>query len=225
MSKNKFLKYFFFNIIGLLILVSLGTWQLERLQWKERYINKIVTQMSLPAIYINSNNILKLDNLRYRKIKISGHYLYDKKITIHSKVYNKIVGKHLVVPFKTNFGYILVNRGFVPNNKKFNIEKNTNRIEISGIINLVNKKSYFTPDNDIQNNNWYYINIQDYKEYSKLNLLDFYIIEENNSFEVIPIGSQYNIDIPNDHLQYAFTWFSLAIVLCVFMHLIWKKYD
>ena len=68
MSQNKFLKYFFFNIIGLLILVSLGTWQLERLQWKERYINKIVTQMSLPAIYINSNNILKLDNLRYRKI-------------------------------------------------------------------------------------------------------------------------------------------------------------
>ena len=70
-----------------------------------------------------------------------------------------------------------------------------------------------------------YVNIEEYKEYSKLNLLDFYLIEENNSLEVIPIGSQYNIDIPNDHLQYAFTWFSLAIVLCVFMHLIWKKYD
>mgnify|MGYP001207248181 CR=1 FL=1 len=225
MSQNKFLKYFFFNIIGLLILVSLGTWQLERLQWKERYINKIVTQMSLPAVSINSKNILEFSNLRYRKIKISGYYLYGKKIAIHSKVFNKIVGKHIIVPFKSDFGYILVNRGFIPNNKSINIEESTNIIEISGIINFVNKKSFFIPDNDLQNNDWYYVNIDDFKKYSNLNLLDFYVIEENNPLEVLPIGSQYNLNIPNDHLQYAITWFSLAFVLCIFMHLIWKKYD
>ena len=225
MRKDKFLKYFLFNIIGLLILVSLGTWQLERLQWKNKYINEIKKQMSLPVIQINSNNFIKLNNLRHRKINISGNYLYDKKITIHSKVYNKIVGKHLLVPFKTEFGYIIVNRGFVPNNDIINIEENTKIITISGIINFVNKKSYFIPNNDLENNDWYYINIDDLKKYSNLDLFNFYLIEENNPLEHVPIGSQYSLDIPNDHLQYAFTWFSLAFALSIFMHLVWKRHD
>jgi len=208
-----------------LILISLGTWQLERLQWKNKYIDEIKTKISLPAIEINKNNYLNLDNFRYRKIKISGNYLYDKKITIHSKIHNKVVGKHLVVPFKTNFGYILVNRGFVPNNEIDNIEENIDKVEIVGILNFENKKAYFIPNNNIANDDWYYINIDDYRKFSKLNLLNFYLIEENNLIERFPVGSQYNIDIPNDHLQYAFTWFSLAFVLSIFMHFIWKKYD
>ena len=129
------------------------------------------------------------------------------------------------MPFKTNFGYILVNRGFVPNNEIDNIEENIDKVEIVGILNFENKKAYFIPNNNIANDDWYYINIDDYRKFSKLNLLNFYLIEENNLIERFPVGSQYNIDIPNDHLQYAFTWFSLAFVLSIFMHFIWKKYD
>ena len=51
------------------------------------------------------------------------------------------------------------------------------------------------------------------------------MIEENNPLEHVPIGSQYSLDIPNDHLQYAFTWFSLAFALSIFMHLVWKRHD
>ena len=66
MHQNKFIKYFFFNIVMFLILISLGTWQLERLQWKNKYIDEIKTKISLPAIEINKNNYLNLDNFRYR---------------------------------------------------------------------------------------------------------------------------------------------------------------
>ena len=53
--------------------------------------------------------------------------------------------------------------------------------------------------------------------------MDFYLIEEDNPKERYPVGSQYNLKVPNDHLQYAITWFSLAIALSIFMHLLWRK--
>jgi len=119
----------------------------------------------------------------------------------------------------------LVNRGFVPKNNKNYIKKSFDKKVIVGLVDIPSKKAYFTPANDIINNDWYYINIKDLEEFTELNLLKYILVEENNSIEKFPIGSQYNINIPNDHLQYAFTWFSLALVLCIFVHIIWRKYD
>ena len=225
MKRSKVFKYFIFNIIALIVLISLGTWQLERLQWKNKYINQIRTQISLPPMEINNDNYLELFKYRYRKVFIEGSYIYKNKIYIHSKVHNKILGKHLLVPVKTEFGYLLVNRGFVPINELNNITESSEKIKISGIINYVNKKAYFTPENDILNNDWYYININEISDYTNLNLLNFYLIEENNLAEKYPVGSQYSLNIPNDHLQYAFTWFSLAFALSIFIHIVWRKYD
>jgi len=225
LHQSKFTTYFLFNLIALLILLSLGVWQLERLQWKNKYLHEIKENIELPAVDINKNNYIDFANFQYRKAKIFGHYLYDKKIYIHSKVHNKVVGIHLIVPFKTSFGTILVNRGFVPKNNKNYIKKSFDKKVIIGLVYIPSKKAYFTPNNDIINNDWYYINIKDLEEFTELNLLKYVLVEENNFLEKFPIGSQYNINIPNDHLQYAFTWFSLALVLCIFVHIIWRKYD
>ena len=225
LRQRKIITYFLFNLIALLILLSLGVWQLERLQWKNKYINEIKVNIGLPAIEINKNNYSNFTSFQYRKAKIFGHYLYDKQIYIHSKVHNKVVGIHLIVPFKTSFGTILVNRGFVPKNDINYIKQSFDKKVIIGLLDIPSKKAYFTPTNDIINNDWYYINIKDIEEFTELNLLKYILVEENNLIEKFPIGSQYNINIPNDHLQYAFTWFSLALVLCIFVHIIWRKYD
>ena len=225
MNINKLKSYLIFNICAIIILLSLGTWQLERLQWKNRYISQIETKISMPAIEINENNSIYLDTYKNRKITIKGSYLYDKKITLHSKVYNKLVGKHLLVPLKTDYGYLLVNRGFITDAGLKNLNEDTEVLNITGMINFSSKKPYFIPNNNLQNNDWYYVNIKEIGEYLSLNLLNYYLIEENNLAEPFPIGSQYNIDIPNDHLQYAVTWFSLALALSVFMHLVWRKYE
>ena len=67
------------------------------------------------------------------------------------------------------------------------------------------------------------ININEVSNFLSLPLLNFYIVEENNIKEKYPVGSQYNINIPNDHLQYAITWFSLALALCIFINIFWRK--
>ena len=73
------------------------------------------------------------------------------------------------------------------------------------------------------NNEWYYVNLDEISTYFNISLNDFYLMEENNYKNKYPVGSQFYLNIPNDHLQYAITWFSLAIALSIFMHLLWRK--
>ena len=225
MSIHKLTKFLIFNSLAIIILLSLGTWQLERLRWKSDLIASMNKNISLPPVEVNSIIISNIKSYSYRRLKLNGYFLYDKNITIYSKVVNGKVGRHLVTPFKTEFGNILINRGFVPEDYKVKSSKNTKNknIFINGMVKFQQEINYFTPTNSILNNEWYYINIEEISTYFNLNLNSFYVIEENNPNVRYPLGSQYNINIPNDHLQYAITWFSLALALSIFLHLLWRK--
>ena len=225
MNINKLTKFLIFNSLAIIILLSLGTWQLERLRWKSDLLESMKENISLPPVVVNSSIISNIKNYNYRRFKLDGYFLYDKNITIYSKVVGGKVGRHLITPFKTKFGYILINRGFVPENYKIEASeiKQDKNTSINGIVKFQQKINYFTPLNSIIKNQWYYINIEEISTYFKLDLNNFYIIEENNPNERYPLGSQYNINIPNDHLQYAITWFSLALALSIFLHLLWRK--
>ena len=225
MSINKLIKALIFSSLAMIILLSLGTWQLERLRWKSHIISTINKQISLSPREINASVINDIKNYNYRRIKLEGSYIYNKNITIYSKVLNGKVGRHLIIPFKTKFGYILINKGFIP--KDYNIDvafaENAKNISINGIVKFQQKINYFTPKNNLITNEWYYINIDEISKFLNIPLLGFYLIEEDNPKERYPVGSQYNLKVPNDHLQYAITWFSLAIALSIFMHLLWRK--
>ena len=117
MSNKKLFLSLVYSSIAILILVSLGTWQLERLRWKTNILSSMKLSLSMPPIKISSEIIDNINKYSYRRIALTGSYLNDNNFTIYSKVLNKKVGKHLVVPFKTQYGTILVNRGFIP--KKF----------------------------------------------------------------------------------------------------------
>ena len=223
MNNKKLFLSLIYSSMALLILVSLGTWQLERLRWKTDILSSMKESLSLPPLKITGQVIDNIDQYSFRRIQLTGNYLYKDNITIYSKVFNKKVGKHLIVPLETQYGIILVNRGFIPSD--FNIKNNikSGEISINGIVKFQQKINYFTPNNNVIKNEWYYININEVSNFLSLPLLNFYIVEENNIEEIYPVGSQYNINIPNDHLQYAITWFSLALALSIFINLFWRK--
>ena len=225
MSINKLIKALIFSLLAMIILLSLGTWQLERLRWKSHIISTINKQISLSPREINASVINDIKNYNYRRIKLEGTYIYNKNITIYSKVLNGKVGRHLIIPFKTKFGYILINKGFIPKDYNINVAfaENAKNISINGIVKFQQKINYFTPKNNLITNEWYYINLDEISKFLNIPLMDFYLIEEDNPKERYPVGSQYNLKVPNDHLQYAITWFSLAIALSIFMHLLWRK--
>jgi len=223
MNNKKLFLSLIYSSMALLILVSLGTWQLERLRWKTDILSSMKESLSLPPLKLTGQVIDNIDQYSFRRIQLTGNYLYKDNITIYSKVFNKKVGKHLIVPLETQYGIILVNRGFIPSD--FNIENNikSGEISINGIVKFQQKINYFTPNNNVIKNEWYYININEVSNFLSLPLLNFYIVEENNIEEKYPVGSQYNINISNDHLQYAITWFSLALALSIFINIFWRK--
>nr|MBC8306916.1 SURF1 family protein [Pelagibacterales bacterium] len=151
MSINKLIKALIFSSLAMIILLSLGTWQLERLRWKSHIISTINKQISLSPREINASVINDIKNYNYRRIKLEGTYIYNKNITIYSKVLNGKVGRHLIIPFKTKFGYILINKGFIP--KDYNIDvafaENAKNISINGIVKFQQKINYFTPKNNL----------------------------------------------------------------------------
>ena len=122
MNNKKLFLSLIYSSMALLILVSLGTWQLERLRWKTDILSSMKESLSLPPLKITGQVIDNIDQYSFRRIQLTGNYLYKDNITIYSKVFNKKVGKHLIVPLETQYGIILVNRGFIPSD--FNIENN-----------------------------------------------------------------------------------------------------
>ena len=213
-----------FTIISLSILISLGTWQIKRLIWKENLIYFYINQFENKVINLNQeNNLAK--QIEFRQISAKGKFLNKNEIYITGKTYEGNAGFHVVTPFLMDNGKILfVNRGWVsekyklPYNRKFSLIDKI--VTIKGIARLPQKKGYFVPENDPQKNFWITIKPDEIKTYLKLNqqnfITDFYIdVLRDRKKIVLPIGVKPEINLRNQHLSYAITWYSLSIALLI----------
>ena len=148
--------------------------------------------------------------LQVVKNKISDEKIFELSINAGAKDCSSNSDYHEIITEREDF-------------YKIKSEIESELVTINGIVKFQQKINYFTPNNNVIKNEWYYININEVSNFLSLPLLNFYIVEENNIEEKYPVGSQYNINIPNDHLQYAITWFSLALALCIFINIFWRK--
>ncbi len=89
MNNKKLFLSLIYSSMALLILVSLGTWQLERLRWKTDILSSMKESLSLPPLKITGQVIDNIDQYSFRRIQLTGNYLYKDNITIYSKVFNK----------------------------------------------------------------------------------------------------------------------------------------
>ena len=213
-----------FTIISFSILISLGTWQIKRLIWKENLIHFYLNQFKNKVINLNKeNNIDK--QIQFRQITAKGKFLNKNEIYITGKTYEGNAGFHVVTPFLIENGQLLlVNRGWVsekyklPNSRKFSLIDKI--IVIKGIARLPQKKGYFVPENDPEKNFWITIKPEEIKTYLKLKqqnfITEFYvdILRESKKI-LLPIGVKPEINIRNQHLSYAITWYSLSIALLI----------
>ncbi len=182
MDTKKLLNLILCFSISILVLFLLGTWQLERLVWKNDLIDKVSLYKALPVIDLNSFNSEDLIKINNRRIKTEGKYKYDSSISIYSKVFKGVVGRHLIVPLKTNIGWILVNRGFIPekNFDKYIKSGESELVNVKGILTKPFSKSYFIPENDLVKGEWYYLDISEVTNILNLPLLNFVIFEDKN---------------------------------------------
>jgi len=214
--KNLFLfKIFVFLFITLFC--SLGTWQLYRLQWKQDLINQISEGLkSNPIRY--SQNI----NKNYQKVILVGKYDFKNQMYLYSLNDKGQPGFDVVTPFETmSKENVLVNRGWIKKEFKNSIDINTSSKKIAGMLRQANRTNLFTPDNDINENIWFSINLADVQKITgkKFNKFIVYLEDQNIN---IPKPKKITVDVPNNHLKYAITWYSISISI-LFYYLYFRK--
>ena len=216
--KHKFL-FSVFVIFFILVFVSLGTWQIIRLNWKNNLIFDIENSLKNPPVELSNIN---LEN--YLRVKTSGNIDFEKQIYLYNLNENGTPGFEVINPLSVNQKNYLINRGWIPFEKKGMQEINEfDEKNIVGTLKLQGRKNIFKPDNDIEKNYWFSLDREDImkftgKEFSK------YIIYLNGDYK-FPKPKKITANISNNHKKYAITWFSLAIsILLLYLYFRKKNY-
>ena len=198
-----------FTIPALLVLVGLGTWQLQRMQWKTEIIDTFEARMSDKAIDPPAR-VEDIEKWRFKRVTLVGEFLHQKEFTITGKTFEGTAGFHLITPLQSADGRItLINRGWIPerlrlrNTRPETLTKGS--VLVDGIIREDKKKGYFVPENEPQNNVWLYINSEQMAAKSQVGpIANYYIdvLREPGPY-ALPIGASGSIKMRNEHLQYA----------------------
>ena len=216
--KHKFL-FSVFIIFFIFVFIALGTWQIIRLNWKNNLILEIENSLKNPPVELTNTNV---EN--YLKIKTSGSIDLKKQIYLYNLNDTGTPGFEVINPILINDTNYLINRGWIPFEKKNSQEINVfDENDIIGTLKLQGRKNIFKPDNDIDGNYWFSLNREDIskftgKEFSK------YIIYLDGNYQV-PKPKKITANISNNHQKYALTWFSLAIsILLLYLYFRKKNY-
>ena len=213
--KHKFLFTVFVSFI-IIILASLGTWQLVRLNWKIKLINEIETSLKNDPIKLSDSGIKN-----YQRIKTFGTLDFNKQIYLYSLNKKGEPGFEVITPAKFNDENYLLNRGWIPFNKKNSKEINIfDQANIIGILKKQTKANMFKPSNNIEENYWFTLDRTNIFQYTGKKFSPF-LIYHNDNLE-LPKSKIITANISNNHKKYAITWFSLAISI-LFIYLYFRK--
>ena len=216
--KNKLLFSVFVYFI-ILTLLSLGFWQIYRLNWKLELIEQIENSLKNDPVELSN-----IEKKNYLRIKTSGHIDFDKQINLYNLNDAGKPGFEVINPIKIGDENYLMNRGWIPFEKKDLPEINlVDQNQIVGTLMLQTKPSTFKPENDIEKNYWFTLNREDISKFTGRNFSE-YVIYLNGDYK-IPKPRVITAKISNNHKKYAITWFSMAIsILLIYLYFRKKNY-
>lgn len=207
----------------LAVLVGLGQWQLDRLDWKAARIDERKARAAdLPITLPDAGQIPAAD-LLYRPVTVTGQYIHDREMYLLNRVLDGKPGVHVITPLirADNGSVLLVDRGWAP----FGWPETNSRPQISeplvvtvtGIVRPPPPPGWLVPNNRPSENQWYFVDLAAMARTASVPpFTDYYVFataESPAGAADYPIANQWRVDLPNNHLSYAITWFALAGVL------------
>lgn len=212
-------------------LLGLGTWQLQRKDWKEGLIAQIEARTLLaPADLLDVYERAAEQGpdaapagLEYTRVKVRGRFHHDKERYFYAPDPELGPGFHVYTPFELagNGAIVFVNRGYVPEALKDPKARAAGQadgeFEITGLVRMPEHPGRFTPDNDAKGNLWYW---RDFSgmfvsafQNTERPYLPVFVDIEGDAPGGWPKGGVTRLELPNRHLEYAITWFGLAAAL------------
>jgi surfeit locus 1 family protein len=212
---------------ALALLIGLGVWQLERLQWKEGLIAEIEARSKAPPMDLRQ--AIAFANAghdpSYLRVRVEGRFDHAKERHLYGIAEGGEPGWHVITPLATADGdTVLVDRGFVPDKLKDPAARAEGELQgkvaVTGLVRLSESKALFTPDTEPEGNRWFFRDLDGMARSmfgdEAAKLAPFFIEAEPSDVPGgWPLGGQTRLELPNNHLQYALTWFLLALCLVV----------
>ncbi len=209
----------------------LGAWQMQRLQWKESLIATIAARGVESPIDISTwNDTTPLVEWDYRHAHATGTFLHDHEFYRTALSLDGKGGYHVLTPLHLNDGrFVLIDRGFVPYEKKLPATRvegqSVGEVTVKGLLRLP-QKVWLSPPNQPDINQWYATDLPAMAKIAGVPAFMPFVLEVDTAPNAggFPIGGQTRLELPNNHLGYALTWFGLALGLTVIYFVSsWKR--
>jgi surfeit locus 1 family protein len=219
-----------FALVAFSTFVGLGTWQLQRKAWKEALIDSLEQRLAASPVNLPARarwpSLDPADD-EFRRVKFSAAFVPGQEALVYgvgSALRSDVSGPGYWVfaPARLAGGdLIVVNRGFVPEGRQDQASRsraqNVGIIEMVGVMRWPEPRGWFTAKEDLARNLWF---VRDQTAIAHAKgwgeVAPFYVeLESPQPVGGLPRAGALKIDLRNAHLQYAITWYGLAVVVAV----------
>jgi surfeit locus 1 family protein len=199
-----------FGIAGVAVLVWLGAWQVQRLAWKTEILAQIEERLAAAPVAVPPEPTSEAD--QYRRVRADGS-IEPGELHVYTSAPMRGVGYRVIVPLELADGRrILLDRGFVPIEEK-GAARRLGPTVVEGSLLWPRETDRFTAAPDRAKNIWFARDAD--LMAGALDTLPVMVVAATSDDPDGPMPMPVTVNIPNDHLQYAITWFALAVVWAV----------
>ena len=208
-----------FGLAGIAVLVSLGVWQTQRLAWKEGVLADIEARIAADPVALPSELDPEAD--RYLPVQVTGSF-GDGALRVLVSQKQVGAGYRVISSFDTGARRILLDRGFIKVAKDIPAAPEGD-VTVVGNVHWPDDRNSSTPENDVEGNTWFARDLEQMA--GALGTEPLMVVARETSFSDVPV-TPLPVDtdnIPNDHLEYAVTWFGLAAIWAVMSgYFLWR---
>ncbi|PLU35373.1 SURF1 family protein [Sinorhizobium medicae] len=223
------------SILGLLLiagLLALGTWQVKRLFWKLDLIARVEQRIGAPPVPAPPRsdwpNVSPARD-EYRHVALHGRFLNDEETLVYAAT-ELGAGYWVMTPLALHDGTIvLVNRGFVPMERRDPKARQQGRIEddvkVTGLMRMNEPKGSLLQSNRPREDRWYSRDVGAIAAARGLSPVAPYFVDADASSipGTLPVGGLTRVVFPNNHLVYALTWYCLAAMTAGMLVIFWRS--
>lgn len=197
---------------------ALGVWQIERLAWKRELIARVDARVHAAPVAPNWSAVTDSD--AYRRVRVTGTFDHAAE-TLVKAVTQQGEGFWIVTPLCTAKGVVLINRGFVPGDRRAPAARGAGQVAgpvtVTGLLRITEPGGAFLRSNDPAANRWYSRDVAAIARAHRLGPVAPFFIDADATPNPggYPVGGLTVVRFSNNHLVYALTWFGLAL-LCAF---------
>ena len=205
------------------LLLGLGTWQLQRLQWKEGLIEERRAQLTAEPVALPAESD-DWESFDFRRVEVSGTFDHGHEQLMGISKEGMELGRQVLTPLLRDDGRpVLIDRGWVPEHANHPAARRQGQLKgdvtISGIARFreADEHPWMVPDNQPEAGIFYWYDMAALREATGHDLLPI-VLEADDTPNPggLPIAGRTRVELPNRHLGYVITWYGLAAALVAF---------